>query len=450
MRPDTTSGLQAGGEGDARAPSPLLESPFVPAPEHTLLGAPGRLPMGLFDNHLIHADNRDALEALLPSHRGRIRLIYADPPYNTGRSHAHFLDSRDSSEWLEQVGGTLVRCWELLGPDGFLVVQIDDREFARLYLWLAHAIGEEKLKTVVVKMAEPTGVKMAQVLQQGSLPRLKEYLIFAGKGGVRGLVADRVPKGRWDPEYRWVMTHGDPEAVSRLRQLLSAASELDSAGLAEADAIARDLSLESLRTVSLRERGVAPDEPWCMQEAWRIVRTVATTAAARKLSDRKRTEVGDSAACFVVRTTQGRHYLIRNGYDAEQDQPRIRILFADDHLTVHPGDFWEDIRTTGLDKEGGVTFRQGKKPEALLRRILHMTTRPGDRVLDPYGGSGTTAAVAHKMGRHWILLEEGDQCQTHCFPRLSRVVAGLDGVGITSRERWTGGGGFHGWTLPSG
>ncbi|MEB3187927.1 MAG: site-specific DNA-methyltransferase [bacterium] len=425
-----------------------LGAPLLADPTLTMRYAPGRLPMGMTGNHLIHAENRVALEALLPTHRGRVRLVYADPPYNTGRSHAHFEDRKDSSEWLEQVGGTLVRCWDLLEPGGFLAVQIDDREFARLYLWLAHALGEERLKTVVVKMAEPTGVKMAQVVQQGSLPRLKEYLILAGKSGVKGLVADRVPKGRWDAEYRWVLTHPDPAAVPRLRQLLSEDDALRHEGLAEVDAIARGLVLESLRTVSLRERGVAPDEAWCLQEAWRIVRTVATTPAARKVADRKRDEVGDEAACFVVRTTQGRHYLIRNGYDRAQEQPRIRILFADDHLTVHPGDFWDDIRTTGLDKEGGVTFRQGKKPEALLRRVVHMTTRPGDLVLDPYGGSGTTAAVAHKMGRRWILVEQGDQCRTHCLPRLSRVIAGDDSGGITARERWTGGGGFHGWSAP--
>jgi adenine-specific DNA-methyltransferase len=118
-------------------------------------------------------------------------------------------------------------------------------------------------------------------------------------------------------------------------------------------------------------------------------------------------------------------------------------LFADDYLTVHPGDFWQDIKTTGLGDEGGVDFINGKKPEALIKRIIGMSTQPGDWVLDSFAGSGTTGAVAHKMGRQWIMVELGEQCHTHIIPRLKRVIDGMDQNGITQAVDWKGGGRFR-------
>jgi adenine-specific DNA-methyltransferase len=112
-------------------------------------------------------------------------------------------------------------------------------------------------------------------------------------------------------------------------------------------------------------------------------------------------------------------------------------------MTVHPGDFWQDIKTTGLGDEGGVDFTNGKKPEALLRRIIGMTTEPGDWVLDAFAGSGTTGAVAHKMKRQWIMIEFGDQCQTHILPRLRSVVDASDTSGVSRILDWKGGGGFR-------
>ena len=121
----------------------------------------------------------------------------------------------------------------------------------------------------------------------------------------------------------------------------------------------------------------------------------------------------------------------------------MRLLFADDYLTVHPGDFWADIKTTGLGDEGGATFTKGKKPEALLKRIIGMVTQPGDWVLDAFAGSGTTGAVAHKMGRRWIMIEHGKHCHTHLLPRLRTVIDGTDQTGISKSVKWQGGGGFR-------
>ncbi|WP_128575330.1 DNA methyltransferase [Photorhabdus temperata] len=111
--------------------------------------------------------------------------------------------------------------------------------------------------------------------------------------------------------------------------------------------------------------------------------------------------------------------------------------------------FWrnEDIPKADIANEGGVKFPRGKKPEQLLKRILEISTNPGDLVLDSFGGSGTTAATAHKMGRKWVLVELGDQCNTHIIPRLKKVIDGEDQTGISKAVNWQGGGGFRYYKL---
>jgi SNF2-related domain/DNA methylase len=104
---------------------------------------------------------------------------------------------------------------------------------------------------------------------------------------------------------------------------------------------------------------------------------------------------------------------------------------------------WDDLFSNNIHKEGGVSFPNGKKPEALLKRVLELATKPGDWVLDSFAGSGTTGAVAHKMGRRWIMVELGEHCDTHIVPRLQSVVNGTDESGITQAVAWNGGGGFR-------
>ena len=106
---------------------------------------------------------------------------------------------------------------------------------------------------------------------------------------------------------------------------------------------------------------------------------------------------------------------------------------------------WDDVPFQGIAREGGARFVRNKKPERLLARILSLQTDPGDWVLDPFLGSGTTAAVAHKMGRRWVGIEQGEQLASMCVPRLARVVSGDDHAGITRARAWRGGGGFGVW-----
>jgi adenine-specific DNA-methyltransferase len=120
----------------------------------------------------------------------------------------------------------------------------------------------------------------------------------------------------------------------------------------------------------------------------------------------------------------------------------VQIIFADENLMTHPGDFWSDIKTTGgVGQEGGVLFPNSKKPERLMHRIIGLNTQEGDLVLDSFLGSGTTAAVAQKMRRRWIGIEMGDHAETLCVPRLRNVIAG-EQSGVSEAVAWQGGGGF--------
>jgi adenine-specific DNA-methyltransferase len=119
----------------------------------------------------------------------------------------------------------------------------------------------------------------------------------------------------------------------------------------------------------------------------------------------------------------------------------VQVLHGKPTATRPLTNIWTDIAWEGIAAEGGARFKQGKKPERLIQRVLELVTQPGDSVLDAFGGSGTTAAVAHKMGRAWTLIERGEQAHSIALPRIRRVVEGADRSGITEEVGWTGGGG---------
>ena len=148
--------------------------------------------------------------------------------------------------------------------------------------------------------------------------------------------------------------------------------------------------------------------------------------------------------------------VVRGGYSDIFLHSGMRILFYSDQIKVIDGQpisgeplttLWDDILSNNLHQEGGVAFPKGKKPEALIKRCFDLATSQGDLVLDSFGGSGTTAAVAQKMGLRWISVEMGEHARTHIVPRLNAVVKGTDLSGITKDVRWSGGGGFRYCTL---
>jgi adenine-specific DNA-methyltransferase len=399
------------------------------------------------DNLIVQGDNLEALKALLPFYAGQMKCIYIDPPYNTGSAFEHYDDNMEHTLWLSMMYPRLELLKRFLREDGLMAIQIDDREFARLYLILIEIFGESNLKTICVKMSEATGLKMASVNKAGTIPKMKEYIILAKKNGVKGLELEKIAKEKWDDEYKIYLDGVSQEDIFRLKDII-ANENRTTIDVTEADSICAKFVLTNVEQVLKRELDKTEKNAWQVENAWRIVRTVATTDTAKEIADRKTILVEHNIPAFIIETKQKKAYVIKNGYEQSSAQPRIKLLFADDYLTTNPGDLWTDIKTTGLDSEGGVDFRNGKKPEKLIQRIIKMATNPGDLVLDSFLGSGTTAAVAHKMGRKYIGVEMGEQAKTHCAVRLQKVIDGEAG-GISEAVGWKGGGGFRFFKLGS-
>ena len=405
------------------------------------------------DNMLIHGDNLLALKALEQDYAGKIKCIYIDPPYNTGSridadgKEVGYEDGIEHSEWLSMMKPRLELLKNLLHEDGTLAVQIDDNEYARLYMLLLEVFHSQKnLKTICVKMSEATGVKMAHVVNSGRIPKLKEYIIVARKNGIKNLFVERIPKDKWDNEYKIFGQGVTKKEVILVKEIMNNKDATDE-DIIIADSICSKFTFASINELYQLEKVNTVEDKLRVkyENSWRIFRDVATTGGAKSITDEKRKLNTNSS--FLIITPQKKKYLIKSGYNSEASQPRIKLLFADDYLTIHPGDFWQDIKTTGLDNEGGVTFKKGKKPEALVKRVIGMASNKGDLVLDSFVGSGTTSAVANKMERKWIGIEMGPHCFSHTIPRMKNVIDGNDNQGITSDVNWQGGGGFKFYEL---
>ena len=401
----------------------------------------------LFDNKIIYGDNLLGLKALEFEYTGKIKCVYIDPPYNTESfQNEYYDDNLDHSIWLSRMSYRIEVIKKLLSNDGFLAIQIDDHNYAWLYLLMVEAFGQNNLKTICVKMSEATGVKMASVLRSGTIPKLKEYIILAGKNGIKGLHAEKIPKESWDREYSLIVLNKSIEEIEFIKSVIEDENRSNES-IEEANNILSDMNVSHVNDfMESNQIPTLQKDTFCFENAWRIIRTVSMAGGARLIAD-KYSKSNTDAKFFLISTKENKCYVIKNGYDHAVSEPRIKALFADDYLTIHPGDFWQDISTTGLGNEGGVNFKNGKKPEALVKRIIGMCSNPGDLILDSFGGSGTTAAVAHKMNRRWITIEMGDHCHSHILVRLKNVINGNDTSGVTNLMNWKGGGGFRYYKL---
>lgn len=397
------------------------------------------------ENMLIHGDNLIALKAIENKYAGQIKCIYIDPPYNIAAANPYYDDNLENSEWLNLIRPRIEILWNLLSEDGLLAVQIDDEQFARLFLLMTEICGQSNMKIVCVKMSEATGVKMASVNRAKSIAKLKEFIILGKKDGIRNLYIEKIPKDKWDEEYKIWVEGVTKEELEELKEIMDD-DAIDDNTIRRADNIASKIHMIPIKEIFHREK-IKEDNiyEFRYENAWRIMRDVAVTGAAKKLADLKRDSVDGES--FLILTPRGKKYLMKKDYNKEASQPRCKLLFADQYLTLHAGDLWTDIKTTGLDNEGVVDFPNGKKPEKLVKRIIQMNTSEGDIVLDSFLGSGTTSAVAHKMNRRWIGIEMGEHAYTHSKVRLDYVIQGKDNSGISSDVNWKGGGGYRFYEL---
>ncbi len=348
------------------------------------------------DNLLIQGDNLEALKALLPYYAGRVKCIYIDPPYNTGSAFEHYDDNLEHSTWLSMMYPRLELLREFLCDDGSIWISVDDDEAIYLRAILDEIFGRDKF------IACNIWQKRYSRENREAIGDSHEYVVIYAKDPARFKMSRNLLS--IEPKQRKLFKNPDKDPRGDWQSI--------------------SLTAQGFRPNQMYEiagpsgRVHRPPEGSC----WKVIRPEFD----RLLADK-------------------RMYFGKDG----DGVPR-RKLFLTEAEGLVPWTWWphEEVgHTDEAKKENQVLFGSDKafstpKPERLLHRIIHISSNPGDLVLDSFLGSGTTTAVAHKMGRRWIGVEMGDHAVTHCLPRLQKVIEGEQG-GISETVGWKGGGGFR-------
>jgi adenine-specific DNA-methyltransferase len=382
----------------------------------------------LFDNRLIFGDNLLALKALEQEFAGKVKCIYIDPPFNTGSAFEHYDDSLEHSIWLGLMRDRLESIRKLLRPDGFICCHIDDSEGHYLKVLMDEVFGRANyLATlyVQVRYAEKTLKQDMDFHKQ-----VEQIHVYRRAFGARPVLEK---KESGFAKFRWAIKEhevGKATVLGGKKAIVFAKGEWS---LSESDG-----HIDGLKEIWAT--GTILDG----NSSGRFFRDYLTGRVSQDgLGALYKVEaIGDDGLGYRYFTGPARATATKGKYfqGVPVDQRREDAEVA----TVPIENFYDLAGSFGnCRNEGGVDFRGGKKPEALLRIILERFSEPGDLVLDSFGGSGTTGAVAHKMGRRWIMVELGEHCDTHIVPRLSKVIDGEDKGGCTEVAGWKGGGGFR-------
>lgn len=402
-------------------------------------GRTSNVELGIDDNLVVRGNNILAMASLLPKYEESIKLIYMDPPYNTGNDEFKYNDSFNHSTWLVFMRNRLTLAKRLLSRDGCIFIQCDDNEQAYLKVLCDEIFGSTNfVNCIAVKMSEATGVKMSHARIR--FPKLKEYLLFYKREGFSGFYEiDKYVAGEWDRENNIILENFTREDREKLIAI-SEREEISDEDVADALKLLRNVKKKSL-AAAINELGLndAEREKWLFDNSFRIIKTCGSSSLAT-LVKRAGKNYTQDIACALSR--EGVLFFYITDYNRNTPQPRLRVIFADENLYKNPCDFWQDIKTTGaISSEGGVMLTNGKKPEKILHRIIKMTTKPGDIVLDCFAGSGTTGAVAHKMGRRYVMCEQLSRQSELIVKRLQNVIKS-DETGVSKLVGWKGGGSF--------
>lgn len=351
------------------------------------------------DNLLIQGDNLEALKALLPFYRGQVKCIFIDPPYNTKSAFEHYDDNLEHSQWLSMMLPRLQLLRELLSEDGSIWVTIDDNEGHYLKVLMDEVFGRGNF---VANLAWHKRVSPANDAHYFSSDH--DHVLVYAKTKMKWS-PNKLPRSEAQQKY-YTNPDNDPRGPWNSAAYTCAKTADERPNLY-----------------------YALIHPKTGEEVWP-----------------KRTRVW--AFGRETHETHVRNNMIYWGVDGSASLPRIK-KFLEGSGDVVPRSIWAH-EDSGHNQEamleGLALFESARfgtpKPERLLQRILHIATNPHDLILDSFLGSGTTAAVAHKMGRRWIGIEMGEHAATHCLPRLQKVVDGEQG-GISQAVGWQGGGGFR-------
>ena len=355
----------------------------------------------LFDNRLIKGDNLLALKALEAEFSGKVKCVFIDPPYNTGSAFTHYDDGLEHSIWLGLMRDRLEIIRRLLADDGSLWITIDDNEAHYLKVVCDEIFGRASF------IASNIWQKRYSRENREAIGDAHDYVLLYAKDARRfKSVRNRVPISEDQAKI-----YKNPNNHPRGRW----------------------------RAIPLTAQGFRPNQ---------MYKIVAPGGAVHVPPEGRCWSTVEPE--FLKLRGAGRIYFGKDG----NGQPNL-VRFLDEVEGFVPWTWWPHEEVGHNDeakKEMHSIFGKEEafatpKPERLLQRVLHIATNPGDLVLDSFAGSGTTGAVAHKMGRRWIMVELGEHCHTHIVPRLHKVIAGQDPGGVTQTTGWQGGGGFRYYEL---
>ncbi|MET3499642.1 adenine-specific DNA-methyltransferase [Mucilaginibacter rubeus] len=382
------------------------------------------------ENMLIHGDNLLALKALEQDYAGKIKCIYIDPPYNTGNAFEHYDDGIEHSLWLNLIHKRLSLLKTLLAKDGCIFIQLDDNELDYCKIICDELFGRNNfVNRITIDVRAPSAFSTVNP----GVFKASEYLLFYAKDkSFFKEIGTRVAR---EPDYAYSLWLQNPDADFKewkFENVLNAYRRI----------------VKEKESTHPRKR-LDDYNKFVINNADRIARlaSISDTGAGQQVIDLKNVSLSNKDEIFRLQRKQGLDDVyVLNGQQLIFYKKNVVEIEGKQQASKLLTNIWDDIAWEGIANEGGVIFKRSKKPERLIKRILELTTNEGDLVLDSFLGSGTTAAVAHKMRRKYIGIELGDHAITHCYPRLKAVVDGEQG-GISKAIGWQGGGGFKFYTL---
>ena len=393
------------------------------------------------ENMLIHGDNLLALKALEPMFAGQIKCIYIDPPFNTGQAFEHYDDNLEHSIWLNLMYQRFKHLYNLLEANGMFWIHLDDVEVHYCKVVLDEIFSRQNFVAHITY--ERSAV--AGLGQGGYLVNTTEHILLYRKGALpdkTNLSFEELGFNIIKRYNRYVSSFGERKLVREF----TAKSNGEVVRIYEHSGV--EIESISLRDVKNREAEIRQEFVTHLDSLFRGNRV------------QKENEFQND---IIASLEKGKFYSVDYIPSRGKNKDEQTTLYyyncellswLKDTTALENGMLTKSQKMTTLWKhseipkadianEGGVYFPRSKKPEQLLRRIIEMSTEPGDIVLDSFLGSGTTAAVAHKMGRRYIGIEMGNHAYTHCKTRLDSVIAGTDLLGITKAQNWQGGGGYR-------
>lgn len=359
-------------------------------------------------NMLIHGDNLLALKALESKFAGQVKCIYIDPPYNTGSAFEHYDDNLEHSQWLNLMRPRLEILRSLLSDSGSIWISIDDDEGHYLKVLCDEVFGRSNFVSTVIweKKYAPQGNAQwftdshdfLLVYAKNKVGWTPNLLPRSESMNAKYKNPDNDPKGLWRPDNATISLSGGQRGAQYART-----------GYCE--------NIYELKAPNGKTYLPPQGRCWYYPEE-RMMQAI------------------EEGKIFFGKDGQGAPQLKRYLSEVKQGTTAMTIWKRDE-----VGDNQEAKREVRIFNPESVFATP--KPERLVERVLTLGSAPGDLVLDSFLGSGTTAAVAQKMGRRWIGVEMGNHAYTHCKVRMDKVIAGQDPGGITKAQNWQGGGGYR-------